>query len=420
MVSLRALLPFIFLGLFQSIFLCCSGEEILQFCKKHNITLSELEDEAKQAGISISTLISMMNAEYPSPIEEHVKNKVDPNVKDPCIDSPTGNEDVLGFVPSSSVIYSSDILRNTTIEEPTTKVDSEQKVSASLDTETLKLSEKTLFVNNADTRASSDKNLKTSESCSCSKRKHSSETGKCRVIIINASKKNRVKCTKDINAKRNEVGKRYYIINKNGEREEYKVVSHHQKKVRKNKDSKANKLKRVEVVNRHIQPVIIAQPSIAPLYAPMQVPQMPGHPGYVTPPQIPRFPTQGPPQVPPQVPPQAPQMPPPTRDNGDFEYMNKNYNGSDNKNSFIGPLTISVIVIILIISCIIGGFCFCGATGANRNHGNMPLIPPPGTPNAPQNPPYNSRAPIVPQNQPTMQPPPGRQVFGYAVVPNIR
>ncbi|XP_664873.1 hypothetical protein [Cryptosporidium hominis TU502] len=41
-------------------------------------------------------------------------------------------------------------------------------------------------------------------------------------------------------------------------------------------------------------------------------------------------------------------------------------------------------------------------------------------PNAPQNPPYNSRAPIVPQNQPTMQPPPGRQVFGYAVVPNIR
>ncbi|POM84588.1 hypothetical protein CmeUKMEL1_13145 [Cryptosporidium meleagridis] len=417
MVSLRALLPFIFLGLFQSIFLCCKGEEIVQFCKKHNITLSELEDEAKQAGISIYTLISMMNAEYPSMEEGHGKDNDDPSSnKNLLIDSgsPTGNEDVLGFFPSSSVIYSSDASTNTTIEEPITKVDSEPKVSASLDTETLKLGENTLFVNNADTRGTSDKNSKTSESCSCSKHNDSSKNGKCRVIIINGSKMNRIKCTKDKNA-RGEIGKRYYIINKDGEREEYKVVSHHQKKVRKHKDSKAKKLKRV-VINRHIQPVIIAQPGVAPLYNSMQVPQMPGHPGYVAPPQIPRFPNQGPPQVPPQ----APQMPPPTRDNGDFEYTNKNYNGSDNKNSFIGPLTISVIVIILIIGCIIGGFCFCGATGANRNQGNMPLIPPPGTPNGPQNPPYNSRAPIIPQNQPPMQPSPGRQVFGYAVVPNIR
>ncbi|KAH8584331.1 uncharacterized protein ELE39_002425 [Cryptosporidium sp. chipmunk genotype I] len=396
MLSSKSLLLFIFLVLFQSIFCSSNGEEILQFCKKHNITLSELEDEARQAGISVKTLIGMMNAEYPSPIGGPTQKKSTSELENLHIDSPTGHEDVLGFVPSSSVIYSSDMIKNTTIEEPATKAVSETKPAAPLDTETLKLSENTLFVNKGGIETADYNKLRTSVKAKSPK-------------------------------ERREIGKRYFIINKNGEKEEYRVVSYRPKLNRAVRSaSGTEEPKRVKVIKRYIQPLIIAQPSIAPLRVPMQMPQMPRHPGYVTPPQIPYFPPQIPqspsqvPQFPSQAPPQVPQMPSQTRDVNDFDYMNRNSNnGFDSKNSFIGPLTISIIVIILIICCIIGGFCFCGATGAKRNHENMPLLPPHPN-NSPQQPPYNSRTPIVPQNQQLAQPPPGRQVFGYAIVPNIR
>lgn len=425
----------VFLGLFQSILCGSTNEEVLKFCIKHNVTIRELEDEANNTGISVAKLVSMMNAEYPSAYNESSsgKSSADQIIENTTsTDNQAGYEDVLGFFPSSSIILSSDMAKNETAEEP--EVGLKAKLSTSLDTETLKLDENTLFVNNEESRvAAGDMHSKISEPVSHIEPDTQKKHRLHKIELIKRRPRHSTAIYKLVESRPRtgrEVGKRYFIINRNGEKEEYKVVKHHPRLIRAHRVNIANQPRKLRIIERRIQPLIIARPDSVPLQGPpMHIPYMPGHHGVVAPPQAPQFHPQAIPQVPPFNP-QAPHQGPPIKTMNDMDDMNTNENyRSNDKNSFIGPMTISIIVVILIIICIIGGFCFCGATGTNRSPKNMQLLPRPQNippQNIPPQTPYNSRTPIVPQSQnlPMQQqqlaPPQGRQVFGYAIIPNIR
>ncbi|KAJ1613326.1 putative signal peptide-containing protein [Cryptosporidium canis] len=418
-MHLPKLLLLIYFGLVQSI-LCSSGDdEISQFCKNNNITASELEDEAAVVGVSSKMLIKMMSSEHFSASEELGYKNISRDLLDGENQNSsilTGYEDILGFVQSSSIIYSGDMVKNTTEERSKNATDMSDKL-LKMDTQTLKLGEHTLFSDGEEKSQVGETKSNITEPTPEPKPETRKENDKYKIIFVKRSpKKSAIYGSSEgkLRAK-GDIGKRYYIINSNGEKEEYEVVEHRPRLNREKRVKLISRPRKIRIIERQIQPLIIARPNNAQLRAPMQAPYMPGYHGHVVPPQPSPYLPPSPPQAAPQAPPPKPQ----TRDMSELDDMstNDNYRYND-KNSFIGPMTISIIVVILIIICIIGGFCFCGAT-ANRNTECMPLLPPRPHNIPPQ--PYNSRAPIIPPNpNHQMQPPQGRQVYGYAIIPNVR
>ncbi|KAH8739385.1 transmembrane protein [Cryptosporidium ryanae] len=430
------------------------------YCNATGISQQELEDEANSAGVTSKQLLEIIKCEKPIfdvDIDRNVTSEIEKNMS--SIFSHYGDDDVLGFILSSSFsdvnesVVNRDILSSNVSEAKATILalktgDDETntiavgggggeeedgdlgrfitvpaRIPVSGDTGN---KYGTKFSGASDGFKGFEKN-KLHRKCTESDLDEADER-------INRSGLVRVVKGRGYYANK-ERGRKYFIVDSDGVKREYKVVKY----LPRNRRSREGRPRRVRVLRRVIQPLIVTETGLPPQFEQ-------GVGSFITPP-VP--PTTGLisgntnnlvfPPGPCSMQNQGQQYN--LQQNGELrgrmsdehEYSDRRDNRYSGGNTLIGPMTVAVIVIILLVLCVIGGFCFCGTKGSGDNHRYVPIPPPPPPPpphgNFSRHPPpraphaqysgeqLGAKAPLVPQHPTSSNQ--SNQVFGYAIVPRV-
>ncbi|KAK6588025.1 transmembrane protein [Cryptosporidium xiaoi] len=424
------------------------------YCNATGISQEELEDEANSVGVTSKQLLEMIKAEGPLfeiDVDRNITTEGDKNLSSTF--SHYGDEDVLGFILSSSF---SDINESMVHRNVSSANESEAratilslKTEAGSETNNIKANgnERDLgsFIT-VPARISIGEEPKNNQEIHFSEKVESSNINRkkrqLKKYIGNEESEisdqiKRPILTRIVKGRNYHLGKehgrRYFIIGNKGLKGEYKVVKY----LPSNRHSRERKPRRVRVVRRVIQPLIVAQTGSP---APLQQ----GSGMFITPPvtSIPNtmsvngnnvvFPP-GPASIQNQGQYNLQQNGDlHTRINDEHEFSDRRDNGHTGGNTLLGPMTVAVIVIILLVMCVIGGFCFCGTKQSGNNQGYMPIPPPPPPPpphgNLSKHPPPivphiqykeqpGAKAPLIPQHPASTNQ--SNQVFGYAIIPRI-